>query len=150
MKKMNFFRRFNFIDFLAAVFLIVAILVSFYYYSNEDGLFKKEQFEIEYIIRIEKIENEFLGNLAYNDIIYDYASVFPIGKVTDIRTYPADQYYSAMEISVDAVAEIHGGVISVNGIDIFTGKWIEFRTPNIVLGGNCIAVMINDRLDGAK
>ena len=150
MKKIKFFRRFNIIDVLAAVFLIVAILISFYYYTNEDGLFKKQQFEIEYIIRIDKIENEFLGNLSHNDTLYDFSNVFPIGEISDIRTYPNDQYYSAMEIVVDAIAEIHNGVISVNGIDIFTGKWIEFRTPNIVHGGSCIAIMINDSLDGAK
>ena len=150
MKKMKFFRRFNIIDVLAALFLIVAVLVSFYYYTNEEGLFKKQQCDIEYIIRIDKIENDFLGNLSQNDILYDYSSAFPIGEISGISTELIDRFYSAMEITVDATVEMHNGVFSVNGIDVFPGKWIDFRTPNIVHGGNCIAIMVKEISEGEK
>lgn len=144
------FHRFNIIDFFAAVLIIVAVAVSIYYYTNEDGLFKKQQFEIEYTIHLDNVENEFISNLSNNDTIYDFSSAFEIGKVSDIRTYPVNQRYCSMDVMVRAVAEVHGGTFSVNGVDVFTDKWIEFRTPNIVHAGNCAAVMIIEKLDGAK
>ena len=150
MKKLNFFRKFNIIDFFAALLIIAAVLVSGYYYTKEDGLFSKQQFEIEYTIRIDMIENEFLGNLSNNDVIYDLSTAFPMGKITDIKTRPSDQYYSSMDLVIVAVAEVHNGVISVSGVDIFTGKWIDFRTPDIVHGGNCVSVMINDKIGDKK
>ena len=144
------FHRFNIIDFFVCVFLVVAIVVSAYYYTNEDGLFKKQQLEIEYTISLDKVENEFIGNLSYDDTLYDFSSAFEIGRVSDIRTYPLNQGYCSMDVVVRAIAEVHGGTFSVNGVDVFTGKWMEFRTPNIVHAGNCTAVMILEKLDGAK
>lgn len=150
MKKLKIFRKFNIIDFLAVTLLLVALIVSGYYFTRDDGLFTKHQFEIEYTIKIDKIENEFIGNLSDGDELYDFSTTFPIGKVSEIRTAVVDKQYSEMEVVVKADAEVHGGVFSVSGVDIFTGKWIEFRTPSLVHGGNCIAVMVNNKTESEK
>ena len=136
------FRKFNIIDCIAAVIIVAAVAATLYYFTQKDGLFKKYKYPIEYEITVESIDTEFTNNLTAGDILYHQATAFELGTVKSVSSLQTDSRYSKMKIILSAEAEKHDGQLSVNGVIISEGKYIDFRTADLVYSGKCTSANI--------
>lgn len=139
----KFSPKFNIID-LAVVILVIAVVVSnIYLFIRKNGVFTKVDYDITYTVAIENIDPEHVGNIRIGDTLRDRNSAFPLGNITSVKIRDDSRGISTMEITVNAQAERHNGVLYVNGVQIYVGQQIDIRVPDLVCKGRCTLVTFN-------
>lgn len=171
-KKINL----NALDYVIIAVAIIAISLSVYLSTGNDNVLSSSK-KIEYTLYIDKIQNDLISNLKAGDILIDSNSGFEIGVVSTVQASPAfihilpdgtnEYVYSYSELpagsiiasspdcsylsfSVSCDAMVSGGIIDVNGTEIYTGKMIDFRTPKLAYSAECTGVSFTDIISEEK
>lgn len=161
---------FNALDYVIIAVIIIAISLSVYFAGGNDEILSSSE-KIEYTLYINKIQNDLISNVRSGDAVLDSSTGVEIGKISTVQATPAfvtflpdgtNEYVysysdlpegsiiasspdcSYLSIRVTAEATVSGGRININGTEIYTGKIIDFRTPNLSYSAECTGVTFID------
>ncbi len=140
--------KFNIIDCIILIAVIICICAAAVFFYNKDGLFTKFSYNIEYEITVNELSDDLTDNISKGDTVCSSYTSFPIGTVTDVRVEKisyVDAYgrtsesanSSKLVIRVRTGAEKHNGIFTVNGVEISKGSYIKFRVPELEAYGLC-------------
>ena len=158
--------RFNLVDFLLIVVLLLVIAVVIYMFAPFSKLrtwMDQEQKPIEYTVEILGVEQEFIDKIKENDVVVDSVSKNTIGKVSavDYNTrYTELQYVSGSEENVGVLSEhpnrynviitisasadyVEEEGYSVNHCRIAVGEEMSLRFPDFACNGFCIGLSVS-------
>lgn len=157
--KKSFFNLFN----LLTVFIVVAGLAAalYFFVLKEEPAPVAETVDVEYIVEIKGVRDEFTDKIEDGDPIADSAGQISIGTVEEIeyaRSYSYELDSSSGELVVSERPE-HSDVIvtvrakatvgetgyDINGCVINVGTPVYAKFPNFVGTGHCISIkIVND------
>ena len=158
--------RFNFVDFLLIVVLLLVIAVVIYMFAPFSKLrtwMNQEQKSIEYTIEIIGVEQEFINKIKENDIVVDSISKNTVGKVSavDYNTRSTElQYVAGSEDNIGTLSEypnrynvivtisasadyVEGEGYSVNHCRIAVGEEMSLRFPDYAGNAFCIGLTVS-------
>lgn len=156
--------RFNFIDFLLVV-VILLIIASLVYVFLPGSIISKitadKTVKIEYAIEIIGVDRDFIDNIKENDIVLDSVSKNGLGTVTAVDyniqytelkynedenvgvLSPVEDKYNVIVV-ISAMGEYEeGSGYTVNGTRIAVGEKINARFPDYVCEAYCISIPRN-------
>ncbi len=149
-------RRFNVVDALI-ILLILAVIAAaaVFVLSKGVGGRKSNTFEIEYVVELRTVRDEFADNIKVGDRLVDSAAKYQLGEVIAVSTSPATftgtdlvngalvycnyPEHSDISLTVKASAETDsdGMYIIDSGYRISVGSTMYIRTPDFVGTGYC-------------
>ncbi len=150
--------KFNFFDILILAALLLVIVFSVYgIVMTENSQQQQGSDGFRYILKAERIENEFVSMISLGDVIYESESGVKLGKVVDItvedytETYTVGEKveirrvegYSNLEITVDChgTAYVNGdGIVNIqsNGYIVRLGTDITVRNTKLLFSAECL------------
>lgn len=153
-------KQFNFVDvillviILAVVFSLVYLVVHAYNnYFLKDG----ENTQIEYVIRIEDIDNDIRYSVKEGDTLVELDTHTEIGTVVSFREEPSvfigydkdgncvqsnDPSRRDLVITVSTDAKGNGSVYEIDSFTLAVGEEIDFRIPGFTAQGECISLEV--------
>ena len=160
--------RFNFIDLIFVLIILLAIATLVYIFSPVsfiEGLVNNESRTVQYTVEISKVDEDFINKIKENDTVVDSVSKNTIGTVTavDYNTkyselqlietklddgsvkksgtlveYP--KKYNVI-VTITANAEYSSGEgYTVNAKRIAVGEKMSLRFPDYICEGYCIGI----------
>ena len=150
--------KFNFIDILILALLLTVIVFSVYNTIMTENSSPADGSDgFEYILKVERVDNELLPLIGLGDVIYEQESGMEIGKVVDITVFDytesdtegesgeqkAVEGFSNLEITIDCNGTSYiddGGTVNVqsNGYNMRVGTDIRVRNTEFIFTARCL------------
>jgi len=149
--------RFNFIDLLLLIVILLAagILMYVFVWSGRSSKTADVQYsEIEYVIEIQKIDDEFAGSIKAGQTVEDAVERKQIGTVKWVEAKPSQEINFNYTTGKEEYSEVEGKInlyvtitasaaetdmkFTVNNYDIQVGKMISVLLPDFQGYGYCI------------
>ena len=128
-------QRINPIDVLVVLLLILIIVTSIFFYSERNTMRSRTVCDVEYQIVIASIPDDIVNNMSTGDMLYDSLTSHQIGTVTGAKVEYSESGIAQLTLDIKAKANKHDEHVSIGGISLIEGEYIDFRSLNLAYGG---------------
>lgn len=153
--------RFNAIDAIIILIVLAACAVFGYVFMSDSTKEEEppaEKVKIQYVLQTFETREQYVGNIAESDIIYEDGTGKVLGTVVSVTHEPA--YYTGVngENAMQVISEIEGkrnmfitieteaeplkNGFSVDGNVFVVGGVAKFVTPNLIANSNIISIEV--------